>query len=494
MTWQKCMKDHSIKFIIQEKQVDYFAWWPICRDFTVSQMLKKYLGESYKNQVYYFENGDGYWGTDLAAWNQIGRKLVERIAAGKFNLSGLVSDHIYYGKKVFQLCQKMERLDLKIAANRQIGIWLKQAIANYLKLNELGFVAVVSDVEHGFLSKQLIKILKSKNVAEDKLQTYLNKLATSDQETLVFQEQTELLRLMIKYRNEKKLKRTREFDEHVQKFTWLNFGYLGPAWQKRDFLVRIRKMKKEYKNSSVALANHLRYLKNIKHDRQTAEQQLKLNMREKLIFVHTRTFSYLKAYRVDMRHYFCYVTNLVFLELSKRYNIPSLWFRYANEQEILNLLADRRFNVRQVLERSKFYAEIREAHRLTVPAKKEFKNMMDTAVVIEKKQKTDKIFGQAAYLGKIQGRVKIILSPKDINKVKKGDVLVAVYTDPNLLPAMEKAVAFVTDQGGITSHAAIVAREMKKPCLIGTKIATKVLKDGDFVEVDATKGVVKILK
>ena len=62
------------------------------------------------------------------------------------------------------------------------------------------------------------------------------------------------------------------------------------------------------------------------------------------------------------------------------------------------------------------------------------------------------------------------------------------------MPAMEKAAAFVTDEGGITCHAAIVAREMKKPCIIGTKIATKVLKDGDLVEVDAEKGIVRILK
>jgi pyruvate,water dikinase len=59
---------------------------------------------------------------------------------------------------------------------------------------------------------------------------------------------------------------------------------------------------------------------------------------------------------------------------------------------------------------------------------------------------------------------------------------------------MKKAIAFITDEGGITCHAAIIARELKKPCIIGTKIATKVLKDGDLVEVDANKGVVKIIK
>ena len=59
---------------------------------------------------------------------------------------------------------------------------------------------------------------------------------------------------------------------------------------------------------------------------------------------------------------------------------------------------------------------------------------------------------------------------------------------------MHKAAAFVTDAGGILSHAAITAREMKKPCVIGTQIATKVFKDGDFIEVDANKGIVRKIK
>ncbi len=65
---------------------------------------------------------------------------------------------------------------------------------------------------------------------------------------------------------------------------------------------------------------------------------------------------------------------------------------------------------------------------------------------------------------------------------------------PQFLPAMERAAAFVTDVGGITSHTAIVARELKKPCIVGTKLATRMLKDNDLVEVDATKGIITILK
>jgi len=81
-----------------------------------------------------------------------------------------------------------------------------------------------------------------------------------------------------------------------------------------------------------------------------------------------------------------------------------------------------------------------------------------------------------------------------MNKMKKGDVLIAIATNPDIVPAMKKASAIVTDQGGVTSHAAIVAREMETPCLIGTKIATLVFKDNDLVEVDASKGIVRKIK
>ena len=95
---------------------------------------------------------------------------------------------------------------------------------------------------------------------------------------------------------------------------------------------------------------------------------------------------------------------------------------------------------------------------------------------------------------KLRGIVKVILSGKDFKKIKKGEILVATETNANFLPVMKKSRAFITDFGGLLCHAAIVARELKKPCIIGTKIATKILKDGDRIEMDLNKGIVKILK
>jgi phosphohistidine swiveling domain-containing protein len=106
----------------------------------------------------------------------------------------------------------------------------------------------------------------------------------------------------------------------------------------------------------------------------------------------------------------------------------------------------------------------------------------------------DHVKGNIAFKGNVKGKVKIVLELKDLIKIEKGDILVTQMTVPSFISAMVKASAFVTDEGGITCHAAIIAREMKKPCVIGTRIATKVFKDGDIVEVDADNGVVRKVK
>lgn len=101
--------------------------------------------------------------------------------------------------------------------------------------------------------------------------------------------------------------------------------------------------------------------------------------------------------------------------------------------------------------------------------------------------------GNIAQKGKAVGKARLILIEHQVEKLQEGEILIASMTDPNMLPAMKKAAAIVTDEGGITCHAAIVSRELKKPCIIATKIATKIFQDGDMIEVDAENGIVRKL-
>ncbi len=101
------------------------------------------------------------------------------------------------------------------------------------------------------------------------------------------------------------------------------------------------------------------------------------------------------------------------------------------------------------------------------------------------------ITGTTGCKGKITGKVRVILNKADISFLQKGEVLVTAMTTPEYIMAMEKASAIVTDEGGVLCHAAIVSREMNKPCVIGAGISTKVFKTGDLVEVDGEKGTVR---
>ncbi|MFA5154893.1 MAG: PEP-utilizing enzyme [Patescibacteria group bacterium] len=101
--------------------------------------------------------------------------------------------------------------------------------------------------------------------------------------------------------------------------------------------------------------------------------------------------------------------------------------------------------------------------------------------------------GFIACPGKVKGEVVIINKKSEFNKMSPGKVLVTTMTRPDFLPLMKQASAVITDEGGITSHAAIVSRELKIPCIIGTQVATKVLQDGYQVEVNANHGVVLVI-
>jgi len=117
----------------------------------------------------------------------------------------------------------------------------------------------------------------------------------------------------------------------------------------------------------------------------------------------------------------------------------------------------------------------------------------------KKTQHGKDIIGQVAYgvNKKIKGRVVVIKNKTELKNKKrllKDKILVATQTTPHYIPYLKEVKAIITDEGGLTCHAAIVAREFKKPCIVGTKTATETLKTDDVVEVNTDKGIIKVIK
>ena len=200
----------------------------------------------------------------------------------------------------------------------------------------------------------------------------------------------------------------------------------------------------------------------------------------------------------DYRKKFIFIaigyTELFLEEINRRYKISKQELYCYTLQDIDALLKDGIILKNPMKRREGFmeyYFKDNSLERFTqVKANKIIKPFLEKKV--EKNIKEFK--GIVVSRGRAKGIVKIILSPKNIEKMQQGDILVAPMTSPDFIIAMRKAAAIVTDEGGMTSHAAIVSRELKIPCIVGTKVATKVLKDGDLVEVDANNGKVIIIK
>jgi phosphoenolpyruvate synthase/pyruvate phosphate dikinase len=180
-------------------------------------------------------------------------------------------------------------------------------------------------------------------------------------------------------------------------------------------------------------------------------------------------------------------------QLSKKEKIKSELLLSLTRDE-LNLYFDtgKLPKEKELLERYKYSVSVLDADKkLQIYTGNDAQKLEQSLVEIKE---TGDLRGQTAFPGMAKGRVLIIFDPRKSKGFKKGDILVTGMTRPEYLPLMHKAAAFVTDAGGMLSHAAITARELKKPCIVGTKFATKVLKDGDKVEVDADKGIVRKVK
>ena len=183
------------------------------------------------------------------------------------------------------------------------------------------------------------------------------------------------------------------------------------------------------------------------------------------------------------------LSNPLFEEIAKRLNLTIEEVKFLKPKEILDFLirfAESRNLKKLIKNRQHCYFIHREG---------KFKLRENELYEIRKEpinQNADELKGQGTFPASYKGKVRLVNSVDDLDKLQKGEIIVTRMTTPNLVTdAIRKAGAIITDEGGITCHAAIVSREFKIPCLMGTKFATNILKNGDFVELDAEKGIVR---
>lgn len=166
-------------------------------------------------------------------------------------------------------------------------------------------------------------------------------------------------------------------------------------------------------------------------------------------------------------------------------------------REIIAVASGQKVNKKQVANRRNYYALWLDNKKINEYYGASARILIKNFLQHQKETNVQEARGLVVSRGKkpVRGRVRIIRNAfDDAEKMNPGDILVATMTSPEFIMLMKRASAIITDAGGMTSHAAIVSRELGIPCIVGTKIATQIFKDGDLVEVDVENGIVKKIR
>lgn len=185
--------------------------------------------------------------------------------------------------------------------------------------------------------------------------------------------------------------------------------------------------------------------------------------------------------------------NCFIQQASKQYGIEPILLKFMLPPEFVAMLKGKAADVTLLKSRLRGCADFYDnSGNLWIVHGDEFKKLKyDCFVTLDATTVSD-FRGTTACNGTVQGEVMVILNMQE--SFKHGSILVTSMTRPDFVPLMKKAKAIITDEGGITSHAAIISRELGIPCIVGTRIATKVLKTGDVVELRGNHGLIKIIQ
>ncbi|MFA5107210.1 MAG: PEP-utilizing enzyme [Patescibacteria group bacterium] len=332
------------------------------------------------------------------------------------------------------------------------------------------------------LEDKIAKILRRAISDQKEYRRCFSLLTAPSQLSFVSREEKDLFALRARPAAE----RTTALAEHVRKYYWIRNSYVqAVAASDRYFSRRLATLKKPADNAS-ARAQKARCLKTLDLSTE-AHRVIELidlctiwqdERKEKVL----RTITYLDR---------------VINEVSRRVGVARKQLHYLSALEMLALTSPGQVTklADELRKRSRGFFLLGGPESESVVSGREHDRLLrhKAGATGKVSLRDNELHATTANGGTAIGRVVICKGLRSLANVKKGDIIVASMTRPEFAPALKKAGAIVTDEGGITCHAAIVARELNIPCVIGAKIATEILRDGMIVEVKANHGVVKIL-
>lgn len=413
---------------------------------------------------------------DDVSWIELVEGLNQKYTANVKRLEEYEKQFLFDGKNYLAIAKKIANLNLESLTNRELlALFLKHQD----KRNRYSCFAWSAFILNNYIADKATLILEfytKKHNRENEKQEIVDALFRPEKLAAALQLKHEVEKNNGKLTN-------KQLEDLYKRFKWLScLDIQNKPWTKEEFRVHIKSFTKQPIQKQKPFEEFVK--------------ELKPNTKDLEYLKMAKHFVYIKDARDDLRRESVYYSNNLWKELGKRMRISTEDTSYLLDEEIINFLNDKNKISKEIISQRKngFVLYIGANKKLVCLQDEQIKKALVMFGLLFKKEKVQEIVGRVASKGKAFGKAVIVKGLKDLVKVEEGNILVAVTTHPDYVPAMRKVVAIVTDEGGITSHAAIVSREFGIPCVVGTKNATHLLNDGDRVEVDAIEGRVKILK
>jgi len=419
--------------------------------------------------------------------------------------------------KFYKYCEYINRLDLTKLDDDK----LKRTYFNMLKrsINSVTSSSLIDGFALGadnYLAEGLNNFLLNKNLIKES-HRYFAVLTAPTHQSFITQAEVDLLKIGLQIVKNKQLNAFlhrnsykdiklrlkgnkliwKKLLNHQKHYFWSRNNYVDNNVLSIDFFIKeiiaIIKQKVDLKKEIIRLQS---IPKKNKKDKLILLKQLKLPQILRNLLIISENFTWWQDERKRKTYYYVHYLSLILEEIGRRfgYSLHEMKYVFYNEIEEIFEQKLNRVTKEELHKRKKFCFWYQQGDKFDYISGSKAKFLFKKLTVKKTIADINDFRGMTACKGVAKGRVKIVKSVKECHKVKNGDILVAVMTRPDYVGAMRKAVAVITNEGGVTCHAAIVSRELGIPCIIGTKIATEVLKDGDMVEVNANHGVVTIIK
>ncbi|MDO8627932.1 MAG: PEP-utilizing enzyme [Candidatus Diapherotrites archaeon] len=499
----------------QEKLVHFFdepeaGTW-VLRNFgkATTKFVKEFQPFCFKKIVYFYTGQDCILAVGEKDIVETGRKISGFFEQNPEKGLKIVKQMHKDAEQILREIKPLEKKDTAKFSNKELWQWFNKFDSLVLNQFASGANPLMCDVYEPWLTTKVEKIFLREfgEKAPEAFATIMTPLEESPIKT----EETDFLKMLqavqknpglLKAFKELPVEELKEkinsfpkekklFEMHLQKYSWIPHNFIGKAWDLGFFLQKTKDALQLNIHTKKLLEELVKHRKELIFSKKKFWKQLKVSKKEKQLIELLAGFLFTKVYRKDRLVQSGIFAKKLYQEIGKRLNLSLVQVRFMEPEEIYKVLITGKLpNLIELNLRTKSCVGVCEngKHEYFVGEKaEEFRKNFTIAEV----KMVNELKGQCAFPGKAKGRVKLVNSAEDIAKFEQGDIMISIATLPEYLPAMKKSSAIVTNTGGITCHAAVVSRELKIPCLIGTKHATKIFKDGDLVEVDAGKGIVR---